>query len=1287
VLWPAEGEYFSGTVASFDAAAGTHEVEYDDGDAESLALGKETWAELRPSEDGGADPSEGGGDAAGSPGEEERAGAPAGGRPRRRATGAAKKAVQEARAAARNAISDSEEEESGSGDDSDDSEFEVGAAADEGASEDDDVELESEGGEETEASEEASGLEDSPAKKPARRKGPAAKRAPAARGAAAAGGAGGGSDAPPAPGTPAPAARAPPPPAAGSAARLRASLGVAPGSAAKTEAVADAAGHAAFGVGGFGATADSAQFAARYGEAKFAFLRPDRVRDAQGRRPGEAGYNARTCKIPDGWFKQHKVSAGQEQWWRFKCQNFDSVLMFKMGKFYELFEMDAHVGVEVLGLAYMKGDQPHAGFPEANYHTHAEALARAGLRVVVIEQVETPEQLAERNRERKAQGQAVEKVVRREVVAVITRATFYEPEMLGRTTDATWLGAFSEGPAEGGAVEIGACFVDVATGQVALGQFRDDELRTSLRAHLTAMQPAEVLLPHDRPEVAVGADAPARAAAAAQALPGAAAAAVSETSLRTLRGTLRAPRFECQRRVPGAEAVARLRAGGYFAGDGGADGKAPFPAAVEALGEAGPAGEYAAQALALCHSHLAACLLDRAVFPLGTVERLPAAAAAAGAAGGGSPSSPPHAALDGAALENLEVVENAQGRAEGSLLEKVDNCVTSAGRRLLREWLVRPLARRADIERRQDAVASLLDEASLCVGDARKQLSRVPDLERSLARLSATLAGGGTGRDAAHVVLYEDQGQRKVRMLLQAIRGLSDVARAVESFADVRASVRSELLASLVTPGRAFPDMAGALGEMEAAADWGAAEREGRVVPAAGIDAAYDAAVEGVAGAARALDDYLGEVKGSLGGAVRYASVMSQTHLLEVPDSLEGRVPRDWELAGTRKGFKRYTNADLDGLVRAHDEAERAREAALAGTLSAIVGRFSRSAHLWRAAVACVAQLDALMSLAYAAQDGTSMVRPRILDPESHAPVFRARGLLHPASIRTQGGLPFVPNDVVVGGDPGGEPGASGPPMVLLTGPNMGGKSTLLRQVCLTVLLAQVGAWVPAESVELTPADAVFVRMGARDNIAAGQSTFFVELSETAAMLRRATRHSLVALDELGRGTSTFDGAAIASAVLSHVEDEIGCRGLFATHYHALSTETAQRAAAGRPGARVMHMACRVARPPGEPAAADAAHEVTFLYKLTDGPCPRSYGTHVARLAGLPTSVVNRAAAKASLAEDRGVGAAAADGGAGGGGDEGDVSALVGGLVRAAQSGDAGALQRLWAQCGPLLHD
>lgn len=264
------------------------------------------------------------------------------------------------------------------------------------------------------------------------------------------------------------------------------------------------------------------------------------------------------------------------------------------------------------------------------------------------------------------------------------------------------------------------------------------------------------------------------------------------------------------------------------------------------------------------------------------------------------------------------------------------------------------------------------------------------------------------------------------------------------------------------------------------------------------------------------------------------------------------------------------------------------------------------------------------MGLAIAAScaDGP-MVRPEFVEPAGGdaAAAFEARELRHPASVPGAGGT-FVPNDVSMGG-----PGHA--PFVVLTGPNMGGKSTLMRQICLAAVAAQVGAWVPARLLRLTPVDAVFVRTGARDRLVAGQSTFFIEMAETAAALRRATAQSLVVLDELGRGTSTSDGSAIADAVLRFLSKRVRCRGLFATHYHSIAA-----AHESDPDVALMHMACRVGGEgarggaPGEGGDEGAdVPEVVFLYRLASGACPKSYGPNVARLAGLPKSVVQRATA------------------------------------------------------------
>jgi DNA mismatch repair protein MSH6 len=416
-------------------------------------------------------------------------------------------------------------------------------------------------------------------------------------------------------------------------------------------------------------------------------------------------------------------------------------------------------------------------------------------------------------------------------------------------------------------------------------------------------------------------------------------------------------------------------------------------------------------------------------------------------------------------------------------------------------------------------------------------------------------------------------------------------------------------------------------------------------------------------------------------------SANKDTHQLEVPDRLASRVPPGWHKASTRKGFTRFTCPALEALkARAAAAADR-REKALAGVLTALSRRAARRARVWAAAADAAAELDALCSLAVASHEMAAsgpVCTPRVLPPPlagaprgAHALAVTA--LRHPcAPALTAGGGAtggaggFVPNDTSLGG--------TSAPMLLLTGPNMGGKSTLLRQVCLAALLAHIGADVPAESMTLHAVDALFVRMGARDSLATGQSTFALELGEAGAMLRRATAASLVACDELGRGTATHDGAAIAHATLGYLAATCAPRTLFSTHYHRLAA-----AAKAHPGVVSLgHMGCRVA--PASDAGGGSGRgreEVTFLYKLRPGACPKSYGVNVARLAGLPERVLAAAAARAAALEetcgeaDADADADDADGGAGGGVSpalsDAEAAALMA-AVAAAAGGDGDAL-------------
>jgi DNA mismatch repair protein MSH6 len=1065
----------------------------------------------------------------------------------------------------------------------------------------------------------------------------------------------------------APAAKAPPKAPAAKKPAPKPAVAATP--ATKAGALAAMATASPGGSKGLAAADDVARFEAR-AKTRFPWLFPPLLRDAAGRPPSDAQYDGSTLQLPAGFPKCRTtsgepflISPAQEQWWRLKAGGcFDCVLLFKVGKFYELFEMDAHVGVSVLNLAYMSGDQPHAGFPEASFEASAERLARAGCRVCVAEQTETPKALAAR----KAATGAKDKVVSRQKVALYTPGTLTEPAMLAARPDAAHCVALCElgAPQNGGDggigdVVIGFCAADAATGRFLLGSWVDDAARTQLRGALAELRPVEVVLPRQH----------SGAGSSSNNVP-----SVTSPTLTALR-CCPAPPVERALPAPSkfwdaAKTCEELQKGAYFdnptSGAGAFASWPPLLARLAATGGCGYDGLSAAALAALggMVSHLRDSLLDKDLLPLGRFAVMTCPGGDVDAAPAGTTTAAKWAAadfmsLDAAALDGLEILENsADGGTAGTLLSALDTCVTPAGRRRLRGWLVRPLRQVGAITERQHAIAHLKQPPGTPLGSAvqaaRGALRGAPDLERGAARL-ASLAGG-RGRNACHVVLYEDNGRKKLNTLLACLRGAKAVVAAAAAFDAVRGDISSGLLSRLVIPQPAaagsvsdasgevaMPCLGAILAEFQSAFDWDKAEKDGRVtLTDASSDPALGVALASVDAAHAALQEWLTTQRKMLGasGEVCFVSSGKDTHQLEVPDRLASRVPGDWHKASTRKGFTRYTCSQLETLKQSCADALDAKEAALAGVLSTLLARAASHFDAFAAAADAAATLDALISLAAASVEfGASgdVCTPTVLPAPSNPsdPVlFEAKALRHPcASVLAQrswlgGGAAsrFVPNDVALS--------STGATVLVLTGPNMGGKTTLLRTTCLAAVLAHLGCDVPAASMTITAVDALFVRTGARDDLASGRSTFAVELEETGALLRRATRHSLCCVDELGRGTSTHDGAAIAQAVLSHLASTCAPRTLFSTHYHALC---ASDAGVGH-SMKMAHMGFRCVRPPGATAADDDAAEaplddVTFLYVLTPGTCPKSYGVNVARLAGLPHSVLSCAAAKAAAVE------------------------------------------------------
>jgi DNA mismatch repair protein MutS len=528
-----------------------------------------------------------------------------------------------------------------------------------------------------------------------------------------------------------------------------------------------------------------------------------------------------------------------------------------------------------------------------------------------------------------------------------------------------------------------------------------------------------------------------------------------------------------------------------------------------------------------------------------------------------------HLALDATTRRNLELVEPMTGDGP-ALLDVVDHTGTAAGRRRLREWLVRPARDAATAERRHDAVGALA-AAALARDRVADRLADASDLERLAARAASGSA------DPTALLRVRDT-LALLPDLREAVAGTGLASSPVADLLDrpdraTARDLRERIDAALVDDP---PD-----------GDVGVFRR--------GHDDDLDALIDEHESVVAWLDG-LAERERDRTGITHLQVDRNSTdgHYIQVGRSETDRVPDDYREIKTLKRSKRYVTDELDERAREvrRLEAERAeRERALFERFRAEVGEH---APVLREVGAALADLDALVSLATHAVDA-DWCRPT-LDPTTPGLLAVDAGR-HPVVEQT---TDFVPNDLRLDDERR---------LLLVTGPNMSGKSTYMRQAALLVVLAQAGSFVPADAAHLGPVDAVYTRVGALDELAQGRSTFMVEMQELANILHSATDDSLVVLDEVGRGTATYDGISIAWAATEYLHNEVGARTLFATHYHELTGLAGELDRAAN-----VHV-----------AVDDAGDDVTFLRTVREGPTDRSYGVHVAELAGVPGPVVDRA--------------------------------------------------------------
>jgi DNA mismatch repair protein MutS len=811
------------------------------------------------------------------------------------------------------------------------------------------------------------------------------------------------------------------------------------------------------------------------------------------------------------------------QYQELKQQHPGTLLFFRLGDFYELFFDDALTGSRELQITltarHKETDNPvpMCGVPHHSAANYIARLVRKGYRVAICEQTE--------------EAGKTKKLVRREVVRIVTPGTPIDPQLL-EAREPVFLAAICTA-----GENIGAAFLDISTGEFRVTQETGRDSWTRIRAALESYAPRELLFPASLAAlIKSGLSGKTQTAPLPLRNDGSEQKGFSENEI-GFSATLTPlddwqwQRDDCQTLLLEHFKVQFLDGYGLTRKD-------------EAVRAAGACLRYAQETQRAAAAHVT----DLVYF---------------------EPQD--HLVLDSVTVRNLELVESLAGGSGRSLLQVIDETVTGMGGRLLRSWLLRPCVKRLEVEARlaavQDLFSSHMRRDKLCA-----LLKEVSDLERLIGRVSL---GSATPRDLVAMLRSLNQ----VPAVREVLRGfdsslLEVLAENTDELPDVR-----DLITRAISE-----DPPVKLADGDTIRDGFSAELdELRLISrnAKQIIAALEATERTRSG--------IGNLR------IRFNGVFG--YFIEVSKANAARVPVEYERRQTLANAERFTTPELrewEKKVLGADERIVQLETELfAGVCRQIAVETKRIQMTARA----LAALDALAAMAETSAR-RRYVRPTLPDGDE-LEIIQGR---HPV-IEAFIDEPFVPNSVYLNN--------STDRLLIITGPNMGGKSTILRQTAIICILAQTGCFVPAERARLPLLDRIWTRVGASDDLTRGRSTFMVEMTETAAILHSATPRSLVLLDEIGRGTATFDGLSIAWAVAEYLHDSAdhAAKTLFATHYHEL-TELAERL----PGAQNYQI-----------TATEREGEVVFLHKLERGRASKSYGIEVARLAGLPPSVISTA--------------------------------------------------------------
>ncbi|KAJ3556566.1 hypothetical protein NM688_g1958 [Phlebia brevispora] len=896
------------------------------------------------------------------------------------------------------------------------------------------------------------------------------------------------------------------------------------------------------------------------------------VRDKDGVRPGEPGYDPRTLYVPPKAWKT--FTPFEKQFWEIKQNHFDTVLFFQKGKFLELYEDDARIGHQEFDLKLTsRVKMSMVGVPEQNFNFWAAKFLAKGYKVGRVDQAETAlgaemRVAADKDKGKgklSAEAKASDKIVRRVLNKVYTNGTLVDEALLTDDQAGHCVAIREDGEEDPktGKQKFGICVLDSSTSEFNLSAFEDDVCRTKLETLMRQLRPKEIVF--TKGNLSVSTSRLLKAVLPSQCL---------WTSLRDCEGlsyekTIR----ELKVLYPSADADEDTTDNAFGL-------SSAVPEAIRSM----LMYHGAVEALGSMIWYLRTLNIDKDILSMKNFNIYDPMKRGEGLV------------LDGQTLAHVEVLLNSEGTDDGTLLKLLGRCVTPSGKshhyqrphkfslltgkRLFRIWLCMPLRQIADINARLDAVQDLIDHPTF-ESEFMDVAKGLPDLERIVSRIHARNC--------------------RVKDFLKVLEAFKKLNKGLSALADTAESFKSKTILGLL---RSAPDLMPYLKHVKTMFK-PPEGNDDELVPQDGKDDVYDKITEEIQGLEEELEEKLKEYEDELRCKLSWwhsPNGTKEIYLVQTKANQKG-LPRDWVKSGATKSVNRWMVPELASTIRSLKEAREHRKTAVTGFRGRLYAEFDADRSVWLRAIRVLSELDCLFSLAKASNAlGEPVCRPELVEGDSAFVEFEE--LRHPAlSVSAGFRGDFIPNNVKLGGDVGR--------IALLTGPNMGGKSTAMRMTAAGVIMAQLGMLVPARKAKLCPVDKILTRMGAYDNMFSNASTFKVELDECCKILRDATPRSLVILDELGRGTSTYDGMAIAGAVLHQLATHTLALAFFATHYGSLTDDYSYH-----PNIRNMHMSTLVD---------DEKRELVFLYKLVEGVASSSFGTHVANLAGVPIEVVERA--------------------------------------------------------------